>query len=219
MKYTKLARSLFNIGVFKDKSQSTEGKGFKLKLHETNPDAPLSPFYLDLRKIQSFPPTMILTVKALKIKLEEMGVIDKLGLIKRLLWLLAGIPEAATPMTACLSISTDIPMITPRELKDRGTQAKIDGHYEAGQKVVLIDDLITRADSKFEKIKILEEAGLIVEHVLVVVDRDQGGSEDIIEAGYKFHSIFKFNDLLELYLRESLISRDVYREIHDYLNK
>ena len=77
--------------------------------------------------------------------------------------------------------------------------------------------MITKADTKLEKIKDLESVGLQVVHVLVVVDREQGGAAEIEKAGYQFHALFKFSEMLELYLEEKLISQEIYQEIKDYL--
>ena len=80
---------------------------FRLKLHEKNPTAPLSPIYIDLRVLRSHPDVMDLVV-------EEYG-----ELISPLRFdLLADIPTAATPIVAILSNKIRVPMISPR-LDDR----------------------------------------------------------------------------------------------------
>ena len=94
-----LARSLFVIGAIKFGA-------FKLKLHEKDPDAPLSPIYIDLRLLRSHPPVLDLVVEILK-KMSQGLRFD----------CYADVPIAATPIVAILSHQTRIPMITPREPK------------------------------------------------------------------------------------------------------
>ena len=84
---------------------------FRLKLHETQPDAPLSPIYVDLRVLRSFPDALDTAVAALA----EMIDARELRFTRY-----ADIPMAATPLVAVLSHLTRVPMITPREAKTHG---------------------------------------------------------------------------------------------------
>lgn len=204
------ARELWTIGAIMDKSQSPDGKGFRLKLHDSNPNAPLSPFYADLRKLQS------VTIAMHRVVAVYRRVVKREGFDPDL-W--AGIPQAGTPVTAWLSQATGIGMITPRmDKKGHGTGAKIDGIYEAGQSVVLIDDLVTSSKSKLEAIEVVLAAGLEVSGICVLLDRQQGGSQALQEAGYKFAAAFTITDLLNFYVAQLLMSKDMYEEIIEYLS-
>ena len=196
----KLATQLLDTG-------SVKFGAFKLKLHETNPDAPLSPIYVDLRIMRSFPNVMATAVEVYR------------ELIKNLKFeLLADCPTAATPATAILSYLTARPMISPRKGdKGYGSGAKIDGAFREGQTVLLIDDLITGANSKFESIKTLQDHGLIVKDVVVLVDREQGGADQLKKAGYTLHSALKLTELLEHYLQQGKISDEKYKEVSEYI--
>lgn len=199
---TSLALNLYDIGAIKFGA-------FRLKLHEKDPDAPLSPFYIDLRVLRSEPGVMDLVVWAFQEEIYDRGLRFNL---------LADVPTAATPIVAILMHNTRVPMISPRkEVKERGTKAKIEGKFEPGQTVLLVDDLVTRADSKLEAIWALEENGLVVKDVLVLVDREQGGKEQLAEAGYNLHAIFKVSDLFDLYLDKGRISQEKYDEVMAYL--
>lgn len=105
-----LATSLFDRGAIKFGA-------FRLKLHETNPDAPLSPIYIDLRILPSYPDIMDKTVAVFQ-EMTKGLTFD----------LYAPIPQAATPIGAVLSHKTRIPMITPRPPKTHGLGGGIDGH-------------------------------------------------------------------------------------------
>ena len=139
-----LARNLFKIGAIKFGA-------FKLARHEKEPNAPLSPVYIDLRVVRSSPPTRYQVV------LEYERIIDLLAFD-----VLADVPTAATPFVAILAHRLEIPMVTPRELKTHGSGTSIDGTYEPGEVALLIDDLITGADSKMRAIRILEAEHLVV---------------------------------------------------------
>lgn len=161
---------------------------FRLKLHETQPDAPLSPLYVDLRVLQSFPDALDAAVATLNELIEAENLIFARY---------AGIPMAATPLTAVLSHVTRIPMITPREPKSHGSGGSIDGAYLPGEIALAIDDVVTHADSKIEAIRVLEANGLVVRDVAVLVDREQGGPKMLAEAGYTLHAALRLSQLID----------------------
>lgn len=197
----KLALGLFRIEAIKFGA-------FKLKLHDKNPDAPLSPIYIDLRILRSFPEIMDLAVQVYR----EMTDGLKFDIY-------ADIPTAATPIVAILSHETRVPMISPRkEEKQHGIKRPIDGRFEQGQVVLLIDDLITLADSKLEAISVLEENSLHVRDVVVLVDRQQGGIQELKRRGYTCHVAFGLKELLEFYLKASKISQDQYERTVAYID-
>ncbi|MBT3363608.1 MAG: hypothetical protein HN929_06355 [Chloroflexi bacterium] len=182
---------------------------FKLKIHQTNPDAPLSPIYVDLRVMRSFPNVIGTAVEVYR------------ELIKNIKFeILADCPSAATPATAILAYITKRPMITPRKGdKGYGSGAQIDGAFRKGQTVLLIDDLITGATSKFESIKTLEDHGLVVKDVVVLVDRQQGGAAQLQKAGYTLHSAIDLTELLDYYLEQDKIGDDTHKEVLNYIKQ
>jgi uridine monophosphate synthetase len=197
-----LAKTFFEIGAIRFGS-------FKLKLHEARPEAPLSPIYVDLRILRSFPDAMDLAVK-LYLEITKTLVFN----------IYADIPTAATPIVALLSNKTRKPMISPRMTeKDHGTGELIDGVYEAGMVVLLIDDLITKADSKLKAISIIERNKLKVNDVVVVIDREQGGIAQLEERGYKCHTAYKLTELLLFYLNTGSIDKNLFDRVAEYIYK
>ena len=196
-----LALELFDIGAIKFGA-------FKLKLHEKKPDAPLSPIYIDLRVLRSFPTVMNSAVKVYK---------ELLAGLKFDVY--ADVPTAVTPIVAVLSYETKTPMISPRKKeKEHGIKRPIDGAFKEGQIALLVDDLITKADSKLETISALEENGLRVKDVVVLVDREQGGVQELEKRGYACRIAFKLKELLKLYLESGKISRQQYEQTVTYLD-
>ena len=73
----------------------------------------------------------------------------------------AGIPYAALPIATAVALELDKPLIYPRrETKEYGTKALIEGEYTAGETAVILDDLTTTGETKFEAIEKLTSAGL-----------------------------------------------------------
>jgi len=197
-----LARELFSVGAIKFGA-------FRLKLHEENPDAPLSPVYIDLRILRSLPLVMGLVVEAYRALISDSNIAFDCY---------ADVPTAATPIVAVLSQRTGIAMISPRlDARTHGTKRKIEGIFYEEQVILLIDDLITTAGSKLEAISVLEENGLIVHDVAILVDREQGGVQELSKHGYTCHAVFKLGELLSFYEASQLIDNDTYKRVTDYL--
>jgi orotate phosphoribosyltransferase len=180
---------------------------FRLKLHERRPDAPLSPIYVNLRVLRSYPDALDTAVAALA------EVIDSHELCFDRY---ADIPLAATPLVAVLSHLTRVGMITPREPKTHGLAGAIDGAFDLGDTVLVIDDLVTHADSKLEAIRVLEANQLRVRDVAVVVDREQGGSEQLAAAGYTLHAAVTLGLLLEYWRASDSIDDETYARVKAY---
>ncbi len=196
----RLADVLFEIGAVKFGA-------FKIKLHETQPDAPLSPIYLNFRLLRSYPQALTLTAELLQ-KAADGLQFD----------LLADIPTGVTPLVALMVHLGQRPMISPRkDVKNYGLGVAIDGDYQPGQTVLLVDDVISAGDSKFEAIEKLEKAGLVVRDVLVVVDREQGGAATLRERGYFPHSVATISQLLTRYRQTGAIDENRYQTVISYL--
>ncbi|SRR5579875_632434 len=181
---------------------------FRLKLHETKPDAPLSPIYLDLRVLRSFPDGLDAAVLAL----DELITRDGLTFD-----VYADIPMAATPLVAVLSHITRVPMITPREPKTHGLSGSINGVFDVGATALLIDDLVTHADSKLEAIRTLEANGVRVRDVAVLVDREQGAAAQLNAAGYTLHAAVRISRLLGYWRASGGMDEATYTRVASYL--
>jgi len=146
-----------------------------------------SPIYIDLRQIITYPAL-----------LRQVGG-AYLPLLAQLQFArLAGLPYAAIPIATAISLAGNYPLIYPRkEAKAYGTKAEIEGEYQAGEVVVVIDDLATTGGSKFEAIEKLTAAGLVVHDVVVLVDRQSGALESLAQAGYQLHAVLTFRQMLD----------------------
>lgn len=210
MANTKLSSSQQNLALvlFKMKAiQFDFEKGWRLKLHEKHPDAPLSPFYIDLRILQSRLETKQEAVNALIEQAEGLEYDC-----------IAGIPLTAVVLASSMADRLGKPQITPRmDQKTHGQIRKIDGLYKKGDVVLVVDDLVTKADSKLEAIEILEENGLVVKDVVVVFDREQGGTKELAEKGYTLHTALKIKPTLKFYAKVGKITQEQLDYVLKYL--
>ena len=161
---------------------------FRLKLHEKQPDAPLSPIYVDLRTLRSFPDALDDAVLTL---------VEMIAARRTLFRPLRRRATGRNPARRRPHAHHPHGMITPREAKTHGAGDAINGAYTSGQTVLVIDDLVTRAESKLEAIHVLEAHGLLVRDVAVLVDREQGGADQLGAAGYHLHAAVTLSQLLD----------------------
>lgn len=208
MHHESLAIGLFEAGC-------VQFGRFKLK------SGMLSPVYLDLRLLTSDPAVLWQTAGALAEIIRGLPGQDGHPTRPPLSFdHIAAIPYAALPIGVALSLTIDQPMIYPRkEVKSYGTSRPIEGRFQPGDKALVLDDLITRGDSKLDAIAPLEEAGLIVEDVLVVVDRQQGGAAVLAAHGYRLHSILTLHEMLDILARQEAITAQQHAEVLDYLKE
>lgn len=214
-----LGLALYDIGGVLDRKRSPEGKGFRLKLHERDATAPLSPFYLNLRTPDN-PKPGPLTPELVRESAQHLWTLATEQRVHDV-HCVAGVPRAGDPFARALSERVGIPFLTLRK-EESGARREvtgIDGIATAGHKVLLLDDLVTKADSKLEAIKVLEGAGLTVRAVLVLVDREQGGAAELNARGYALHTLFTITALLDLYVAEGRMTDAERTDIVTYLRE
>ncbi len=101
---------------------------------------------------------------------------------------------------AALSAETERPLpafIVRKEPKKHGERKMIEGPFQKGWKVVVIDDVVTTGGSTLKACQAVEEEGGKVALTLAIVDRLEGGRENLEAKGYKFISLLTKNDLLK----------------------
>jgi uridine monophosphate synthetase len=154
-----------------------------------------SPIYLDLRQLVTHPALLAQVAQAYAALLRTL-TFDRL----------AALPYAALPIGTAVSLAGNWPMIYPRrEAKAYGTGAVIEGGYHPGERVVVLDDLATTGGSKFEAIEKLTAAGLRVEDVVVLIDRQSGARESLATRGYRLHSVLTITQLLDIWERNGKV--------------
>jgi uridine monophosphate synthetase len=169
----------------------------------------ISPIYVDLRIIVSYPQLLTNIAQAL---IGLAGSIDYDSV--------AGIPYTALPIATAYSLQSGKPMIYARkEKKEYGTAQQIEGIWKKGDTVLIIDDLITDGASKSETFKVFESAGLIVKDIVILIDREQGGKENIQKTGHQVHSLISIFEVLDRIKSLNKIDNQRYNEILAFLKK
>ncbi|MGH3098809.1 MAG: orotate phosphoribosyltransferase [Streptosporangiales bacterium] len=109
---------------------------------------------------------------------------------------IAGPELGAVPITSALSLETGIPFVIVRKArKAYGTAGRIEGELHAGERVLLVEDIVTSASEALAAAAALTDAGATVSSVLAVVDREQGGAEAVAAAGLPFDPLFRLSEL------------------------
>lgn len=131
--------------------------------------------------------------------------------------IIAGVPVGGLLLASAYSLETNIPLIYARSRPEGTGKRGIEGNFNKGDTVILIDDLITRGSSVLETTKLLEENGLVVKDVIVLIDREHGAAERLHRHNLNLISILKLNVMLTHYMSRGMITEETYRSCADYL--
>ena len=111
---------------------------------------------------------------------------------------LAGIALGAVPLVAVTSVETGQPYVIARkQSKEYGTGNRIEGTLAEGEEVLVLEDIATTGQSAVDAVAALREAGAVVDRVLVVVDRQEGATENLADHDIELESLLTADDLLE----------------------
>ena len=111
---------------------------------------------------------------------------------------LGAVALGGVPLAAATSVEAGVPYVIARkQRKEYGTANLVEGSLEAGERVVVLEDVVTTGTSLLEAVEILREAGAVIERAIVVVDRQEGGRAAVEEAGLELEALLTASDLLE----------------------
>lgn len=197
-------------------------KGFELKHHERFPQAPLSPIRINLRVAENKGPLAEEDVDAiadLMFKYLQHHHIQYDGI--------CGVPRAGEPFAKALqrisyeALRYHVPLLTLEKIEE-GSTRKVARLLKTqtlprGCRVLLVDDLITKAASKLEAIEVLRHEGYKVLDCLVFLDRQQGGRSEMARHGVQLHSVVDFESMILFYKDTAQITADQYKRIVSYM--
>ena len=110
---------------------------------------------------------------------------------------LAGPELGAVALAAAASLASGLPfLIVRKEPKDYGTANRLEGVSEEGELVCLVEDVVTSGGAAVEAIEALREAGLRVGTAVCVVDREEGGADELARVGVRLRPLFRASELL-----------------------
>ncbi|XBI32576.1 hypothetical protein VPH35_056011 [Triticum aestivum] len=169
-----------------------------------------SPIYLDLRVLVSHP-RLLSRVAAL------LGSLPS----TRPYGLLCGVPYTALPFASVLSVARGIPMIL-RRYHETGAGAapamRTQGSFRAGETVLIVEDLVTSGASVLETVAPLRAEGLVVADAVVVVDREQGGRENLAANGVTLHSLMTLTEVLAVLVSHGKVTQEKVAEVKRFLD-
>jgi orotate phosphoribosyltransferase len=172
-----------------------------------------SPYYIDLRQTISSPITMDWIANALtRIIINEIGreKIDKI----------LGVPTAGIPFATVVSQKLGLPLIYYRQArKEHGVRKKVEGILERNDRVLIVDDLITTGESVIEGSEVIRDQGGVVNELVVLLDREQGGQENLRASRIEPHVLFKISDAMAWLHSVGLIEDEIFDTIKNYIEE
>ncbi len=197
---TKLCRILTKIGALKFGAfKLTSGK--------------VSPYYIDLRIVPSFPDAFQricdLYLNLIKTNLET----DSFERI-------AGVPTAGIPFAAIVAYQLNKPFLYVRQhTRLHGRERKIEGLIMPGDRVLLIDDLLTTGKSLIKAVEAIRAEGGVVTETVVLMDREEGGKENLRKQKVTLHYLLKVSEAAEKLYEMDAIKEDQYKLIMKQVKK
>jgi orotate phosphoribosyltransferase len=111
---------------------------------------------------------------------------------------LAGPELGAVALAAAASLSSGLPfLIVRQEAKAYGTERRLEGVFEPGEEVCLVEDVVTSGGAAADAVDVLREAGLECRVAICVVDREEGGVDTLARKAVRLHALFRASDVLQ----------------------
>jgi len=194
-----VANALYNSGCLKFGS-------FKIK------SGALSPYYIDLACLLSSPEDLCAIVDAVAGEIREIMASENVHK-------LASIELKGALILPSIACRVNLPCVVVRkEEKAYGATGRIAGaNVEKGEHIIFFDDVISEGLSKLEGIKPLEELGAYVKHIVVVVDREQGGKQHLEQLGYVIHTLANISRVVANLYESGAISKEQAYTVLEYV--
>ncbi len=173
-----------------------------------------SPYYIDMARLLSSPKELCIIAEAASEKIKTIMATDSIDK-------LASIELKGALIVPSIGCKLDLPcVIVRKEEKAYGATGRIAGADVAeGDNILFFDDVVSEGLSKIEGVKPLQELGANVKHLLVVVNREQGGKENLEKLGYQVHALTKISDIVDSLRRSESISKAQAEAVLAYIKK
>lgn len=197
----RIANALYNSGCLKFGN-------FRIK------SGALSPYYIDLAHLLASPRDFCSLVDVAVTEMEKLTSKQKIAK-------LASIELKGALILPSIGCRLNLPCIIVRkEEKTYGATGRTAGaDVVKGENVLFFDDVVSEGLSKLEGIKPLQDLGARVETIVVVVDREQGGKENLEKHGLRVHALAKISDLVASLLRSKHISEERASQVLKYIKR
>jgi len=166
----------------------------------------LSPYYVDLRLIPSYPEAFQQTINMYRSVIEP-------DLVKRV-QRLAGVPTAGIAYAAVIALNLTKPLLYVRkEQKEHGREKRIEGLLQPGDKVLILDDVATTGKSLIEAAEAIRAEGGIVDDAVVLLDRQQSAGANLQKKRIKLHTFTTMRRIADKLLNLGTIDERQHKEI------
>lgn len=160
----------------------------------------VSPIYIDLRVIVSKPKLLKRVAQAIWLACLKLdNNVNGNNSTSTKYDVICGVPYTALPIATCISLNEDIPMVVRRkEAKSYGTKKLIEGVFNEGDNVLLVEDVLTSGTSVLETANALMQSGLKVTSAVVLLDRNQTGIENLRKEGIRCNSVLDLKKVISI---------------------
>ena len=166
----------------------------------------LSPYYIDLRLIPSDPEAFKKIIDFYSTKLQG-------ELLERSIRLV-GIPTAGIAYASVLAFNHRKPFLyVRREAKGYGGRRKLEGLLFPGERVLLLDDVVTSGSNLISAVEAIRAEGGVVEDAVVLLDRQQGGVGNLMKIGVTLHSFATISEVCKVLLTKGVIEEAQFNQI------
>jgi orotate phosphoribosyltransferase len=160
----------------------------------------ISPYYIDLRIIPSFTGAFAEVSKFyIELAKNEVEEFDRI----------AAVPIAGIPFAVILAQALKKPFLAVRkEVKQHGRGRMVEGILYPGDKVLVVDDLITTGGSIMTAVEPIKAEGGTVKDAVVLMDREEGGIEAMKDAGINVHALIKVSEAAKILYEVEQITKE-----------
>ncbi len=173
----------------------------------------ISPYYIDLRIVPSFP-------DAYKdiIDYYTQHIISEIG--AKNITRIAGIPIAGIPFATQIAYNLKKPFLYVRKgLRRHGRQRRVEGILVSGNRVLLVDDLVTTGLTLKKAAEAIRAEGGVVEKAVAFLDREEGGKEKLAKNGIQLHTLLRVNEVAKTLYDIGAIDEESLKTITKQIKK
>ncbi|HLQ03593.1 MAG TPA: orotate phosphoribosyltransferase [Nitrososphaerales archaeon] len=170
-----------------------------------------SSYYIDLRRIPSFPKAYKKVVRAYRLLVKEVGA-ENFDAV-------AGIATSGLTFSSPLAISIAKPMVYVRQEKSHGTKKRLEGVLPRGSTTLVVDDLITTGGNIVYAVESLRAEGSSVRDAIVLIDRLEGGKENLEKVGVRLHRFSTVLELSQVLYEKAIIKKAQLRAVNQQVRR